>query len=219
MRSLQKHSNMFQRLPITETYLFGPKHTLFGGEGQGGKTNWPKKIYIPHVIFKIPGPPCLPLLDCVESQYSCCYHSLHLDIGILRSVKFFIYSAFFNKLLPLVLSLGSSGSVVYNPLHQFEQFEWGNILTLVTITMSLAANALVTGLIVFKIFKVYCKVKPFYGQSFGASGGSKLRLVIFILIESWMALFYIQVALMVVSFVSMQAATNAVQPIFAVYQM
>ena len=110
MRSLQKHSNTFQRLPITETYLFGPKHTLFGGEGQGGKTNWPKKIYIPRVIFKIPGPPCLPLLDCVELQYSCCYHSLHLDIGILRSVKFFIYSAFFNKLLPLVLSLGSSGS-------------------------------------------------------------------------------------------------------------
>ena len=27
MRSLQKHSNMFSELPITETCLFGPKHT------------------------------------------------------------------------------------------------------------------------------------------------------------------------------------------------
>ena len=50
MRSLRKHSNMFSELPITETYLIGPKHTLFGGEAG------PKIIYIPRVTFKIPGP-------------------------------------------------------------------------------------------------------------------------------------------------------------------
>ena len=156
----------------------------------------------------------------MESQYPCCYHSLHLDIGILRSVKFFIYSAFFNKLLPLVLWLGDSGAVVYNTSqHQFERIVWGYILTLITVTMSLAVNALVTGLIVFKIFKVYCESKPSYDQSFSASGGSKLRLVIFILIESWMPLFCIQVARLVVTFVWTQAAINAAQPIISIYEM
>ena len=126
----------------------------------------------------------------------------------------------FNKSLPLVLWLGGSGSVVYSTSkHHYEQLKWGNNLGLITITMSLAVNALVTGLIVFKIFKVYCEVKPFYGQSFGASGGSKLRLVIFILIESWMAFFCIQVARVVASLVSTQAAMSAAQPIIGIYQM
>ena len=60
MRSLRKHSNMFSETSITETYLFGPKH--WGGGA--GKTNWPKKIYICRVIFKIPGLGHPNLVEC-----------------------------------------------------------------------------------------------------------------------------------------------------------
>ena len=37
-----------------ETYLFGPKHTLFG---EGDKANWSQNICPPQAIFAILGPP------------------------------------------------------------------------------------------------------------------------------------------------------------------
>lgn len=83
--------------------------------------------------------------------------------------------------------------------------------------MSLAVNALVTGLIVFKILKVYQAVN---GQPFGVSGGSNLRSVIFVIIESGMMLFCIQLVWLVISVIP--TTTNvleAYQPIFAIYKM
>ena len=59
----------------------------------------------------------------------------------------------------------------------------------------MAVNALVTGLIVFKILKVFLEVKATLTsveQTLGSTGGTILRHVIFIIIESGMALFAIQ---------------------------
>ena len=57
----------------------------------------------------------------------------------------------------------------------------------------MAVNALVTGLIVFKIFKVFSEVETSsVEQSVGSTRGDKLQHVIFVIIESGMALFVIQ---------------------------
>ena len=60
----------------------------------------------------------------------------------------------------------------------------------------MAVNALVTGLIIFKILKVFLEfeVKTSVERTLGSTvtGGTKLRHVIFVIIESGMALFIIQ---------------------------
>ena len=57
----------------------------------------------------------------------------------------------------------------------------------------MAVNTLVTGLIVFKILKVFLEVNPILVElTLGSTGGSKLRHVIFVIIESGMTLFAIQ---------------------------
>ena len=70
--------------------------------------------------------------------------------------------------------------------------------------LSMIVNALVTGLVVFRIFRVFRGVKGTYSsneQTLGATGDRKLRSIIFILIESGMALFAIQLAWLTVSFI------------------
>jgi hypothetical protein len=69
---------------------------------------------------------------------------------------------------------------------------------------SMAVNTLVTVLIVFKIVKVFLKVKPTsvertLGLGSTSAGGTTLRHVIFVIIESAMALFAIQVVRLVLS--------------------
>jgi hypothetical protein len=61
----------------------------------------------------------------------------------------------------------------------------------------MAVNALVTGLIVFKILKVFLEVKGLTTsvepeRTLDITGGTKLRHVIFIVIESGMALLAVQ---------------------------
>ena len=56
-----------------------------------------------------------------------------------------------------------------------------------SIVLSMIVNAYATGLIAFKILKVYRNVKPTSGN-----GGSKFRSVLSVIIESGMALFCIQ---------------------------
>jgi len=75
--------------------------------------------------------------------------------------------------------------------------EWGNIVILTGLTASMTVNSLVTTLIVFRIFKVFREVKSVTTSaeiSLGITGGSKLRSIMFIIIESGMALFAIQLA-------------------------
>jgi hypothetical protein len=85
-------------------------------------------------------------------------------------------------------------------------------------------NALVMGLIVFKIIKVFQQVKPTSAeQNLGATGGRKLWSMIFILIESGMALFSIQLARLVVSILinwtDNSAANNVLTPIISIHEM
>ena len=65
------------------------------------------------------------------------------------------------------------------------------------LTASMAVNVLVTGLIIFKILKVFLEfevIKTSVERTLGSTvtGGTKLRHVIFVIIESGMALFIIQ---------------------------
>ena len=69
----------------------------------------------------------------------------------------------------------------------------------------MAVNALVTTLIVFKILKVFLEVKPALGSV--ATEGTKLRSVIFIIIESGMALFAIQLVRVVISCLELNEST------------
>ena len=77
------------------------------------------------------------------------------------------------------------------------------MLTLTGFIVSMVVNALVTGLIVFKILKVFLEVKATSVErtlgSLSSTGGPKLRHIIFIIIESGMALFSIQLARVVIT--------------------
>ena len=86
----------------------------------------------------------------------------------------------------------------------------------------MTVNALVTGLIVFRILKVFGEVKAGTAddQMLGVTGGSRLRRVIFIIIESGMALFSIQLARLVVTVVpTTDAAYDAYQLISSIHEM
>ena len=71
-----------------------------------------------------------------------------------------------------------------------------------SLIISLVVNALVTGLILFRILKVFLEVKPTSVERtlgpLSSTGGSKLRHIIFIITEPGMALFAIQLVRIVV---------------------
>jgi hypothetical protein len=116
-------------------------------------------------------------------------------------------------LLHLVMWMATIGSVAIVQ-NQVDQTAWGYRLVLTSLTTSMTVNALVTGLIVFKISKVFREVKGVTtseDKSLGITHGNKLRSVIFIIIESGMALFAIQLARVV----STAAGTNAAYYAFA----
>ena len=60
---------------------------------------------------------------------------------------------------------------------------------------SMAVNVLATGLIVFKILKVFLDVKAAstsVERSLGSTGGTKFRHILFVIIESGMLMFAVQ---------------------------
>ena len=70
---------------------------------------------------------------------------------------------------------------------------------------SMAVNALVTGMIVFRILKVTARgVKPSTSveRTLGSTGGNKFQHIMFIIIESGIALFAIQLVRFVLEFIS-----------------
>ena len=70
---------------------------------------------------------------------------------------------------------------------------WGLPTSITGIAASMAVNALVTGLIVFKILKVFLEVNPVLVElTLDSTGGTKLQHVVFVMIESGMALLAIQ---------------------------
>ena len=73
--------------------------------------------------------------------------------------------------------------------------DWGATLSTIGIAVSMAVNTLVTGLIVFKILRVFLSLKSTVTsveRTLDSTGGTRLRHIMFVLIESGMALFAIQ---------------------------
>ena len=84
---------------------------------------------------------------------------------------------------------------------------WGEILTMTSLAISLTVNAVVTGLIVLRIVKVYLEVLcTSEDRDLGAGGDNgKLRSIIFIMIESGMAMFTIQLIRLVSNILNLDA--------------
>ena len=104
--------------------------------------------------------------------------------------------------MPLATWLSSIGAIVIEDDVTLID-PWGSTLILTGLVTSMVVNALVTGLIVFKILKVILEVKPTLTErtfgSLSSTGGPKLRHTIFIIIESGMALFAIQLVRVVIA--------------------
>ena len=84
-------------------------------------------------------------------------------------------------------------------------------MILTGLAASMVVNALVTGLIVFKILEVFLQLKTTsvertWGLLSSTAGGAKLRHIIFIIIESGMALFAIQLVRVVITILGVLAA-------------
>ena len=94
---------------------------------------------------------------------------------------------------------------------------WLSPMYITSFTLSMAVNALVTGLIVFKILKVFSEVKAVttsVERTLGTTGGTKLRHVTFIRIESGMALLAVQLARFVVYNLPQSVSAINAYPIF-----
>jgi hypothetical protein len=90
------------------------------------------------------------------------------------------------------------------------------IPVLTSLTASMTVNALVTGLIVFRMFKIFPEVKGVTTsdeQSLGFVATRKLRSIIFVIIESGMVLFAIQLARLAITATGLQ--TNVENDVFA----
>ena len=79
---------------------------------------------------------------------------------------------------------------------------WPNMMFIIGLAASMAVNALVTGMIVFRILKA-TGIKPTsVERTLGSTEGNKFRHIMFIIIESGMALFAIQLVRFVLQFIS-----------------
>ena len=127
-------------------------------------------------------------------------------------------------LLPLVMWGATVGSLFIAQNDVYET-TWGTKLVLTSLITSMTVNALVTGLIVFRIYKVFREVQSVTtseDKSLGITHGNRLRSVIFIIIESGMALFAIQLTRVVVSaqpIVNLGAKFYAFQFIAVIHEM
>lgn len=88
-----------------------------------------------------------------------------------------------------------------------------NILVLTSLTVSMTVNAVATGLIVFRLFKISSEVKSVTTsdeKSLGFTAGRKLHSIIFVIIESGMTLFIIQLVRLVVTAYGLTGTTGSV---------
>ena len=100
------------------------------------------------------------------------------------------------KLLPLGIWLAATGAnYIADGATGVQADIWGLIAVNTSIAISMVVNALVTSLIVWKIFKVFREVQQCSTsteKSLGVNSGKKLRSIIFVIIESGLALFVTQ---------------------------
>ena len=99
------------------------------------------------------------------------------------------------NLSPLGTWLATAGSSIFVQ-GQIDQANWGEVMIIISFATTITVNAMVTGLIVFKILRAFLEYKPpTVEQTLGSVSSvedTKLRHVIFVIIESGMALFAIQ---------------------------
>ena len=111
-------------------------------------------------------------------------------------------------------------SIVPNPYVGNGPPTWSWPLTLTGLATSMTVNALVTGLIVFRIFKVFQKVMPTSDErKLGATGGRQIYSIMAIMIESGVILFSIQLARFVVTVVDTYAALYAFQILVPIHEI
>ena len=100
----------------------------------------------------------------------------------------------FNPLRLAIWIVGGAAYIIGGPLLP----AWNGILSVTGIALSMTVNALAMGLIVFKIIRVFREVNSILDERpLGITGGSTLRSIIFVLIESGMILFFIQLVRLV----------------------
>ena len=118
----------------------------------------------------------------------------------------------------LAIWIAAGFAPIYTIQGQRESPDWENILVLTSLSLSITVNALVTGLIVFRIFKVFQEVKSSTAddQILGVTGGRTLRRIIFVLIESGMALFSVQLARVLITVVYLLTGTNLTSYAFSI---
>ena len=110
---------------------------------------------------------------------------------------------------------------MYSVQDQYYAAEWSITLSIAGLALSMTVNALVTGLIVFRILKVFQEIKTATAdhQNLGVTGGSTLQRVVFIIIESGMALFAIQLTRVVVSIMTTDASDDAYFLIIGIHEV
>ena len=107
---------------------------------------------------------------------------------------------------------------------------WDYVVIPTSLSLSLAVNTLVTGLIVFKILKVFLEIKALttsstsvertLGVSSTGVGGAKYRHIIFVIIESGMALFAVQLfRVLFYYYLPMQSPPNLINILIVINQM
>jgi hypothetical protein len=103
---------------------------------------------------------------------------------------------------------------------------WGTPVMLTSFAASMAVNTLVTGLIVYKILRVFLEVKATVtsvertlGSFSSNSGGSRLRHILFVIIESGMALFVVQLIRIVFLTLPVESAPSSYNIVTAINQM
>ena len=131
-------------------------------------------------------------------QYPCRDCSFNPSIRILTSVNLSFLLADFNLLPPAIWIVPGVA-----PLHIVQGQplapDWSNMLTITGLAISMVVNALVMSLIILRVFKVFREVKTTSDEQIlgPKAGGSTLRPIIFVLIESGMLLFSIQLVRLV----------------------
>ena len=164
----------------------------------------------------------ISLLDYMGLQHLCCDRSFILSICILRFINLSSFTCLIFDLWFLAIWIVAGSAPLFVVQGQLYTPDWGGNLEVAGLTLSMTVNALVTGLIVFRIFKVFQEAKACTADDqilVGVTGGSTLRRVIFILIESGMALFSIQLARLVVAIVNTDAASDANSLLVAIHEM
>lgn len=137
-----------------------------------------------------------------------------------RNIRVIIIPSFL-ALAYLATWLATNGST-YIESHEIVVTYLGYKEGLTSLSTSLIVNAVVTGLILLRILKVYWEVKPTFENQTSSVGGTnaKLRSIIFIIIESGIAMFAIQLIRVVLTVLQLiNKLINIVYLIIGIHQM